>query len=187
MDRLIEFFIGIFRRFEKWDKARFVKESRELLYFINRQVFNQIPSVSAIGGILIGAWVSSTFTTSQIKGTLASLGLIKGASHVVSSAKYRFLSIFLPVLAAGITAFVIQKTLKAYREKQLEMNMAKVAGLGKEIQAELREKLTLLEKAEKAGLLSAGEYETKKANLYQTYSKTPASKIEEFIIKKLTG
>ncbi len=187
MDRLIGFLTGMLQGFEKWDKARLAKELRELFYFINKQVFKQIPSISAVGGILVGAWVSSTFTTSRVKGTLASFGVIKGGTHVVSPGTYRFLSIFLPIITAGITAYVIQKTLKTYREKQLDRNMARVASLGQEVQAEVRERLTLLEKAKEAGLLSAGEYQTKRANLYQAYSKALPSKIEEFIIKKLTG
>ncbi|MBI5468729.1 MAG: hypothetical protein HY891_06300, partial [Deltaproteobacteria bacterium] len=75
MDKFIRSLIELLQRLEKMDKAALVKESRELLFFINRQAFRQIPSLSAIGGILVGAWISSTFTTSPIKGALASFGL----------------------------------------------------------------------------------------------------------------
>ncbi len=175
------------RYFWEWDRAKIISESKELLNFINRQVFNQIPSVSAVIGLLAGAWVSSTFTTSPLKGQLASWGLIKGGRHVISSGSYKLLSIVLPILAIGVTAYVVQKALKVFRGRQLERNMAKAAQLGKEVQAELQGKLTLLEKAREAGLVSEGEYSTKRANLYHAYSRILPPKIEEFIIRKLTG
>lgn len=187
MNRSTGFFADILQRLEKMDKDRFFKELRELFYFINRQVLNQIPGVSAIGAILVGAWVSSTFTTSEIKGRLASLGLIEGGTHVVSSATFRLLSVFLPILAAGLTAYLIQKTLKSYRQDQLDRNMVRATRLGEEVKAELQGKLALLEKVKEAGILSAGEYYAKKANLYQAYSRALPSKIEEFIIRKLTS
>ncbi|MBI5644062.1 MAG: hypothetical protein HY954_11390 [Deltaproteobacteria bacterium] len=186
MDKLIRSLIEQLQRLEKMDKAALAKEFKEFLYFINKQVFKQIPSLSAIGGLLVGAWVSSTFTTSPIKGTLASLGLIKGGKHVVSSATYTLLAIILPILSAALTAYIIQKTLKSYREKQLQRNMAAVAGLGKEVQAKLQEKLALLEKAREAGIVSESEYHTKRAGLYQSYSRTLSSRIEEIVIDKLS-
>ncbi len=65
--------------------------------------------------------------------------------------------------------------------------MAHVAQLGQEVQAELRDKMRLLEKAKEAGLISENEYQTKTANLYQSYSRTYHSTIEAMIIKKLEG
>src|SRR5574337_73343 len=166
--------------FWKWDRAKMISESKVLLNFINRQVFNQIPSVSAVIGLLIGAWVSSTFTTSPVKAQLASWGFIKGGRHVVSAGSYRLMSIVLPILAIGVTAYVVQKALKVFRERQRERDMAKAAQLGKETQAELKEKLTLLGKAKEAGLISESEYSTKEANLYHAYSRILPPKIEEF-------
>lgn len=174
-------------RFEKWDKTKLKAELKELSHFINRQVFNQIPSISAVAGITAGTWVASTFTTSPIKGFLSSWGILNGGTHVVSAGTYSFLSVFLPVIATGSTAYTVQKALKTYRGMQLEMNKVKVAGLDKEVQAELQGKLALLEKATEAGIITSGEYQTKKANLYQSYSRECSSKLEELVITKLSS
>jgi hypothetical protein len=187
MNKLVKYVLEILQDFEKLDKAQLAQELRELFQYINRQVFSQIPGVSAIAGLLVGSWVASTFTTSRFKGFLASWGVIKGGTRLVSTTTYSFLSISLPILAAALTAYIVQKALKTYREKQLERNLAWVAQLEKEVQAEIQEKLNILEKAREAGLVSASEYSTKKSNLYQAYSRTPAFKFQEFLIKKLTS
>ena len=164
-----------------------IKEFRELSHSLIRQVFNQIPGISALAALIVGTWVASTFTTSPIKATLASWGLIKGGRHVVSSQMYQFLSVFLPILVAGIAAYLVQRALKMFRAQQMEKNIAKVAQLGEDVQALLQGKLMILEKAKEIGLVSTGEYLTKKANLYQTYSQILPTQIKEFLIKKLTG
>jgi cell division protein FtsL len=148
-------------------------------------LFSQIPGVSAIVGLLVGSWVASTFTNSPIKGFLSSWGLMKGGTHVVSTTTYRFLSVFFPIVAIAITAYIVQKVLKTYREKRLEKNMAHVAQLGQEVQSELRDKMRILDKAKEAGLISDNEYQTKIANLYQSCSRNAYSGIEEIIINKL--
>ena len=187
MKKLIRCLIEILQDLEKMDKARLAKELGELFQYIHTQIFNQIPGVSAISGLLVGSWVASTFTTSRFKGFLASWGLIKGGTRVVSTTTYSFLSIALPILAAALTAYIVQKAMKAFREKQLKRNMAWVAQLGREIQSELQEKVNILEKAKEAGLVSESEYCTKRANLYQAYVRTYPFKFEEFLIKKLTS
>ena len=187
MKKLIRLLIEILQELEKLDKAKLAQELRELFHYIYKQAFSQIPGVSAIAGLLVGSWVASTFTTSRFKGFLASWGLIKGGTRVVSTTTYSFLSISLPILAAALTAYIVQKAMKAYREKQLKRNMVWVAQLGKEVQAEIQEKLNILEKAREAGLVSASEYSTKKSNLYQAYSKTSAFTFQEFLTKKLTS
>jgi hypothetical protein len=169
------------------DKARFQKEMKDLAYYINRQVFSQIPSVSAISGLLVGSWVVSTFTTSPLRGVLASWGLMKGGTHVVSSTTYKVLSVFLPILATAVTAYLVQKVLKNYRERRLQWNMAAVARLTKEVQDEVRDKVNILEKAKEAGLISESEFQTKTASLYQSYTRTNSSKIEEFLMNKISG
>jgi hypothetical protein len=65
--------------------------------YIKKQMFSQIPGVSAIGGIFVGYWVASTFTNSPIKGFLSSVGIMKGGTHVVSNTTYKLLSVFLPL------------------------------------------------------------------------------------------
>jgi len=104
-----------------------------------------------------------------------------------STTAYRFLSVFLPILVTAITAYVVQKTLKTYREKQLARDMAHVAQLGQEVQSELSDKMRILDKAKEAGLITDNEYQIKIANLYQSYSRTYHSTIEAIIIKKLEG
>ena len=187
MKKLIRWLIEILQDLEKMDKVRLAKELGDLFRYINQQIFKQIPGVSAIVGLLVGSWVASTFTTSPLKGFLASWGIIKGGSRVVSTTTYSFLSIALPILAAAITAYIVQKGMKAFREKQVYKNKALVAQLGNAIQSEIGEKLKILEKAKEIGLLSESEYHTKRANLYQTYAKPFPFKFEEFLIKKLTS
>lgn len=185
MNKFIGSLIEPLQSVKNADRAKLAKELKEIAYHINRQLFSQIPGVSAIAGLLAGSWVASTFTSSPIKGYLSSFGLMKGGTHVVSTTTYRFLSVLLPILVTAITAYVVQKALKTYREKQLARNMDHVAQLGQEVQSELSGKMHLLKKAKEAGLISDNEYQIKIFNLYQLYSRTYRSTIEAIIIKKL--
>lgn len=182
MDRMDDFF-----QTPRKPPGETKNELKELLQFINRQVFNQIPSVSALAGILAGAWVMSTFTASPIKGTLAEWGFIQGGTHVVSSNTYKFLSVALPLLATGLTAYAVQKGLKAFREMQIELSEARAKTLPEEKRAGLQAKLAALETAREAGILTWNEYRTKMANIYQPFVKKPASKVEELIVNKVTA
>ena len=185
MNKLIDYLIELLQNIKNMDRVKLAKELKEIAYHMNKQLFSQIPSVSAIVGILVGSWVASTFTNSPIKGYLSSWGLMKGGTHVVSTTTYRFLSVVLPILVTAITAYIVQKALRTYREKRLEENMAHVAQLGQKVQAELGDKMSILDKAKEAGLISENEYQTKMANLYQAYSRNYHSGIKEIIIKKL--
>lgn len=187
MDKIAEILTDIVRRLKRWDKKKLAQERKEVGRYLLKQLFNQIPGASAVAALLVGGWIASTFTTSPITATLASWGLMKGGTRVVSGSTYRFLSVFLPLFAAGTTAYSVQKLLKYFREKEMERNKVLVAQLGKEIQAALQAKIDLLEKTKEAGLLSEGEYFTKKANLYQTYSRIVPEKIRELITNKLAG
>jgi len=185
--KVIGILIETLSRFKGLDRTRLRKEGKELSYFLGRQVFNQIPGVSAVAALFAGGWVASTFTTSPFRAALARWGLMKGGTHVVSSHMYRFLSVVLPILAAAVTAYTVNKILKVIREQQMQKNMIRVSHLGEEIQSLVNDKLAILERAKEAGLLSAGEYLTKKANLYNTYSRTPSSQIKELLLGKLGG
>ena len=187
MDKVIDDFIEILLQLKSWDRVKILGEGKELSYFLSRQVFNQIPGVSAIAALIVGGWVVSTFTTSPLKATLARWGLINGGKHVVSNQMYQFLSIVLPILVAAVTAYVVQKILKNFREQQMQKNIVKVSQLGNDVQALVNEKLIILEKAKEVGLLFPGEYLTKKANLYSTYSRILPTQIKELLISKLTG
>lgn len=187
MDKAIDFIIEMLSRLKRWDRTRLRKEGKELSFYLARQAFNQIPGVSAIAALLVGGWVASTFTTSPFRATLARWGLMKGGTHVVSGHMYRFLSVVLPILVAAITAYAVNKILKHLREQQMQKNIGKVAQLGPDVQAVVNDKLVILEKAKEAGLLSAGEYLTKKANLYTTYSRIGSSQIKDLLIGKLSS
>jgi len=187
MNKLIDYIIAFLQKLKEMDRTKLAGEFKEIVYYTNKQLFSQIPGLSTIVGLMVGSWVASTFTNSPIRGFLASWGLMKGGTHVVSTTTYRFVSVFFPVIAAAITAYVVQKVLRSYREKRLEGNMAYVARLGQEVQSELQGKMGILNKAREAGLLSESEYQTKTANIYQSYSRNYHSPIVEIIIKKLEG
>jgi len=170
-----------------WDRTRLLKEGKELSAFLARQSFNQIPGMSAVAALIVGWWVASTFTTSPFRAFMARWGLMKGGRHVVSGSTYRFLSIVLPILVAAVTAYAVSKILKVVREQQMQKNMIRVSLLGEEIQALVNDRLAILEKAKEVGLLSDGEYLTKKANLYNEYARIPSSQIKDLLIGKLTS
>jgi len=170
-----------------WDRTRLLKEGKELSAFLARQAFNQIPGMSAVAALIVGWWVASTFTTSPIRAFMAKWGLLKGGTHVVRGSTYRFLSFILPILVAAVTAYVVNKILKVVREQQIQKNMIKISQLGEEVQAFINDKLSILEKAKEAGLVSEGEYLTKKANLYNEYARIPSSQITDLMIGKLTN
>ncbi len=185
MNKLIDHLIELLQNLKNMDKVKLTREFKEIAYHTNKQLFSQIPGVSALVGIVVGSWIASTFTNSPIRGFLASWGFMKGGTHVVSTTTFRFLSVFLPIIATVITAYIVQKAMKIYRNKSLERSMARAAQLGEDVQSALRDKMSILDKAKEAGLVSESEYQTKLANLYQSYTRDYHSKIEEIIIKKL--
>jgi hypothetical protein len=186
VDRMIDRLIEILLKLKKLDRTQILKELRELSYLVTRQVFNQIPSASALAACIVGVWVTSTFTASPWKALLSKWGLMKGGRHLVSSQMYQFLSVVLPILVAAVTAYLVQKMLKRAREQQMGKNIVRVSQLGKDVQTLVQEKLQILEKAKEAGLLSSSEYFAKKANVYATYSRTLPAQFNEFLISKLT-
>ncbi len=187
MDKLTDYIIEFIRKIRSMDRAAWIRELREIAYQTKKQLFSQIPGVSAIGGILMGYWVASTFTNSPIKGFLSSVGIMKGGTHVVSNTTYRLLSIFLPLFATALTAYAVQKGMKNYRQKRLEQDKNYVAQLEEKVRAELQRKIGILDMAKEAGLLSESEYDTKIANLYQSYSRHYRSGLEDILFNKLEG
>jgi len=186
-DKLVDYIIELIRKIRSMDRAAWARELQEIAYHTKKQLFSQIPGVSAIGGILVGYWVASTFTNSPVKGVLSSLGIMNGGTHVVSNTTYKFLSVFLPLFATALTAYAVQKSMKNYREKRMERDKAFVAQLGEKVRADLRQKLSILEMAKEAGLLSESECDTKIANLYQSYSRNDLSSLEDILFKNLKG
>jgi hypothetical protein len=115
------------------------------------------------------------------------VGIMKGGTHVVSNTTYKLLSIFLPLFATALTAYAVQKSMKNYRQKRLERDKAYVAQLGEKARAELQHKIGILDMAKEAGLLSESECDTKIANLYQSYSRSYRSGLEDILFNKLEG
>ena len=187
VDKLIDYAREHINKIRSMNRADWDRELQEIAYQVKKQLFSQIPGVSAIVGILVGSWVSGTFTNSPVKGFLSSVGVMKGGTHVVGKTTYRFLSVVLPLLAIALTTYLVQKGMKAYREKQLERNKLYVALMKEEMQAELQSKMTILDTAKAAGLISESEYQTKLANLYQSYVRSDLAKIEEILVKKIEG
>lgn len=117
MDKIIDRISALIREINDMDRVKLARELKEIAYHTKKQLFSQIPGVSAIAGILVGSWVGRTFTNSPVRGFLSSWGLIKGGTHVVSTTTYRLLSVVLPILAMVLTAYLVQKAMKTYREK----------------------------------------------------------------------
>jgi hypothetical protein len=164
-------------------------ESRELLSFVTKHFFNKVPSMSALAGILMGAWVSSTFSTPPVRSMMALFGILESGAkgEVASPLAYTLFSVFLTLFSAAATVYVVQKALKSYRKRQLAKYAAASSRLDAEKLPELNAKLALLEEAKNSGLLTSGEHETKLAALYQVYMGKLPSGVEEFIVKKLTS
>lgn len=171
------------------DMMRLSGESRELLSFFAKHLFNKVPSASALAGILMGAWVSSTFSTPPVRSMMALMGILEsGRSASVSSPlSYSLLSVFLPLFSGATTIYAVQKALKAYRGRKLTRYAEAASILDPERHCELKSKLAVLDAAREKGLLSSGEYETKLAILYKGYTGRLPSGVEEFIVKKLTS
>ena len=171
------------------DMNRLSGESKELLSFVTKHLFNKVPSMSAMAGILMGAWVSSNFTTPPVRSMMALFGIVNhgAGAEVASPLAYGLLSVFLPLFSAASTIYLVQKALKSYRKRQLAKYAEAATLIDREKLSELSSKLALLEEAKNTGLLTTGEYETKIAVLYQSYAGTLPSGVEEFIVKKLTS
>lgn len=171
------------------DMTRLSGESKELLSFVTKHLFNKVPNMSAMAGILMGAWVSSTFSTPPVRSMMALFGIVNhgAGTEVASPLAYSLLSVFLPLFSAASTIYIVQKALKSYRKRQLAKYAEAASRLDSEKLSELGSKLALLEEAKSTGLLTTGEYETKIAVLYQSYTGTLPSSVEEFIVKKLTS
>jgi ABC-type transporter lipoprotein component MlaA len=185
MERMIDRLIGALQRLKSMDASELKAELEEFWQHASRQVFSQIPGVSALAAFSVAGWVASRYTTSPFKATLAQWGIIKGGRYVVSTPTYKLLSLGLPMVVGALTAYFVQKLLKRVRELRLESDMAKVAKLGVDVQTLVKKRMDILDKAKAAELLTASEYMTKKANLYAAYSRILPSKVHDLIMSKL--
>ena len=102
---------------------------------------------------------------------------------MVSDTTYKFLSVFLLLFATALAAYAVQKNMKKYREKRLERDKALVEQLGEKVRADLQQKIGILDMAKESGLLSESEYDTKIANLYQSYARNDRPGLEDILFK----
>ncbi len=85
---------------------RVAREARALGEAVWQQLRPQIlPRLPALAGLAAGWWVARTFTDSPWRAMLHSLGIGRGGTRVVTSATYRALSFWLPLLAAALSAY----------------------------------------------------------------------------------
>lgn len=164
-------------------------ESKELMSFVTKHFFNKVPSMSTLSGILVGALVSSAFSTPPVKSMMALAGIMDdaGGTEVTSPLALDLLSVFLPVFAAAATIYIAQKALRSYRKERLASLIRASCSLDGDKLSEIASKRALLEAARDKGLLTDGEYETKLAGLYLAHSGRQSSGVQEFLVKKLTS
>ena len=182
---MIDWLIGALQKLKAMDAADIRAELQEIREHASRQVFSQIPGVSAVAAFSAGGWVASRYTTSPVKAALARWGFIKGGSRVVSAPAYKMLSVGLPMAVAALTAYLVQKVLKRVRERRLQSDMGKVAMMGAEVRSLVQERMAILDKAKSAELLTASEYMTKKADLYAACSRILPRQVNDLILSKL--
>lgn len=70
---------------------------------------NVLPRASALVGLAVGWWLADTYTDSHLKSVLSSLGLGRGGKRVVSGETYRTMMFWLPILAAGLFAYLADR------------------------------------------------------------------------------
>jgi hypothetical protein len=98
--------------------ARLQGEGAALGHAIWTQLRSQLfPRASALAGLAVGWWIANTYTDSQWKAGLRSLGIGSGGTHVVSRGTYRALSFWLPLLAAAVCAYLCDRLAQALRRR----------------------------------------------------------------------
>lgn len=89
-----------------WE-GRLVDEGKLLGRALKRQLHDRLfPRLPALAGLAAGWWVANTYTDSQWKSTLRSVGIGGGGTHVVSGEIYRLLFLGLPILSAAVCAYL---------------------------------------------------------------------------------
>jgi len=87
--------------------SRIVDEAKLLGRALKRQLHDRLfPRLPALAGLAAGWWVANTYTDSQWKSTLRSVGIGGGGTHVVSGEMYRLLVLGLPILSAAMCAYL---------------------------------------------------------------------------------
>lgn len=183
---LEKWMVHLWQSLRALDRKIIFAELKTLVLTINRQFFSQIPGVSALTGILVGAWVSSTFTTSRFWGAIANLGFTQGPRVVVSEGTFKILSITLPALSTAIVIYLVQKLLHTYRSKRLASDKHCVAGLSEEVRSEVEFRMALLDQARDLKLLSAGEYQSKQCELYQSFARSGLARWLDYLLHRFS-
>jgi hypothetical protein len=70
---------------------------------------NVLPRFPAFAGLVVGWWIADTYTSSHFKSVLHSLGIGSGGKRVVSGDTYRAMLFWLPILAAGLCAYLADR------------------------------------------------------------------------------
>ena len=104
----------------KW-LPHFGGEARQLGRSVWQQLRpNVLPRFPALAGLAVGWWIADTFTSSQFKSVLHSLGIGSGGKRVVSGDTYRAMIFWLPVLAAGLCAYLADRAKVLIERRYLE-------------------------------------------------------------------
>lgn len=98
-------------------------EAREL----GRSVWLQLrptvlPRFPALIGLAVGWWLAETYTSSHLKSVLHSLGIGGGGRKVVSGETYRAMIFWLPILAAGLCAYLAERAKFLIQRRYLPEN-----------------------------------------------------------------
>lgn len=68
-----------------------------------------LPRSPALVGLAVGWWIAGTYTGSQFRSVLNSLGMGQGGRRVVSGETYRLMLFWLPILAAALCAYLADR------------------------------------------------------------------------------
>jgi hypothetical protein len=74
-----------------------------------------LPKAPALAGMMAGWWIANTYTDSQVRSVLRSVGIGSGGTHVVSGSTYRAMHFWLPLLAAALCAYLGERIAGYYR------------------------------------------------------------------------
>lgn len=161
------------------------KELQDFWFHLRRLALAKIPAISGLAALFVAGWVSSTFTTSPVRAFAVRAGWTHGSRHYVHGTTYRIMSIGLPILAAAVTAYLVQRHLRRRRERDLIQDRLIVARRP-HLQEEAKRRETILDDALNLGLLTPAEHATKRAALYAWYARDGGSPMARAISTKLT-
>jgi len=98
--------------------GRLVDEAKLLGRALKRQLHDRLfPRLPALAGLAAGWWVANTYTDSQWKSALRSVGIGGGGTHVVSGEMYRLLVLGLPILSAAVCAYLSDRVAHYVRSR----------------------------------------------------------------------